>query len=135
MTLFLTYCSSDKLKFNHPVAALDLYRSERIRKVYTLASSAGAEFRILSGKYGLVAAEELLPWYDHLLQPLEVEAHANRVAAQLKILKVDAVIFHTRGTELDPQLVAYHDCIQQACAESAITLRIEKFSSALPNEA
>ncbi|MFB0943420.1 MAG: hypothetical protein QMB21_08330, partial [Patiriisocius sp.] len=77
MLAYATYCSALKNYSKKALPAIQLYDSERISKVFELATSQNAKFVILSGKYGLVEPHQQINYYDHLLNQTEVEAHAN----------------------------------------------------------
>ena len=66
--IFVTYCSKNKKRDKGPMEAISRYDSERIRSVKGAADSLGIGFRLLSGKYGLLAPHEKIRWYDHLLK-------------------------------------------------------------------
>jgi hypothetical protein len=57
MVFYCTYCSAEKKYSDSSTPAIELYKSERIRNVYTKSKDDGAGFVILSGKYGLVEAQ------------------------------------------------------------------------------
>ncbi len=93
MTVFCTYCSAEKATTEAPLPALDRYRSERIRRIHAAALAAGQGFFILSGEYGLLAPDDAIPCYDHLLLADEVADHAVKVAAQIERRGITRIIF------------------------------------------
>lgn len=122
MTAFLTYCSAEKETYEHPLPAINRYRSDRIRRIYSAAESAGTGFFILSGEYGLLKPNEPIPYYDHLLVGDEVEAHSATIAAQIKQHGITQIIFFTLPVSADETLEAYHACLRLACQTAATHL-------------
>jgi len=83
--------------------AIERYISERIILVNQLAEKSGAEFKILSGKFGLLKADDKIPWYDHLLKMEEVEEMSKKVESQIK--SFDEIIFFTcKSDYVEPYL-------------------------------
>ncbi len=60
-----TLCSRDKNEEVGLLPARERYVSERIRNVERIANELGVPFYIVSGKFGLLQADELIPYYDH----------------------------------------------------------------------
>jgi hypothetical protein len=114
-TVFCTYCSRQKDPAPHPIPALERYQSERIRKVHRAAGALGLKFYILSGEFGLLAPEHLIPWYNHLLQPEEVAGLAVRVAAQIAAEEIGGIVHFTHRLQAEPQVIPYHDTLLAAC--------------------
>ena len=86
--------------------------------------SLGFRFLILSGKYGLLEANDPIPYYDHLLLSSEVSEHAIRVADQLEALGVKQLIFFTRSLADDENVKPYIDCIKFASLKVGVNLKI-----------
>lgn len=82
--LAVTYCSRRKREDAGLLPAVERYSSPRIPAARDWARRHGADFRILSGRYGLLDPAEPIPYYDHLLGTDEVEAMTERVAGQLE---------------------------------------------------
>lgn len=122
MTVFSTYCSADKEITDELLPAIERYRSDRIRRIYSAALTAGAGFFILSGEFGLLAPNAPIPYYDHLLTGDEVEAHSFKIAEQIKRHGITQIIFFTLPVKADEKLAAYHDCLRLACQQTAINL-------------
>jgi len=126
--LFCTYCSAEK---DHTVGLLTAnqrYRSRRIREVAAAADDAGAQFAILSGKFGLLRPDDPIPDYDHLLQATEVAELATRVATQLREFGVIQVIFHTRPLTQDTKTGPYRHCIEMAAALAELPVSFVEYS-------
>ncbi|MFN0109789.1 MAG: DUF6884 domain-containing protein [Blastocatellia bacterium] len=122
MTAFSTYCSAEKEIYEHPLPAIQRYRSARIRRIYLAAESAGTSFFILSGEYGLLKPTDTIPYYDHLLTDGEVEAHSLKVAEQISQHGITQIIFFTLPVAADQSLAAYHACLRLACQRTATQL-------------
>ena len=103
---------------------MDRYLSERIRFAQRTASSLAADFRILSGLFGLVAPQQDIPDYDHLLTAELVPAHSQKVISQLQGMEIDKVIFLTRPMAKDPGAGPYRDVMEQSCAAIGATFEL-----------
>jgi len=122
MTIFCTYCSAEKETTIELLPALRRYRSERIRRIHESARNAGRGFYILSGEYGLLAPDEPIPCYDHLLAADEIETSAFKLAEQIKRYSVTQIVFFTLPVSLDEKLAPYHAALRLACAIASIGL-------------
>lgn len=124
MLAYCTYCSADKDYSELPIPAIDLYKSERILKVFEAAKQANTAFLILSGKYGVICPNEQVSYYDHLLKSSEIENHSDLIAAQIKSKNITSIEFFMSNIEKDGNLQAYVDCISKACLKASILLKI-----------
>lgn len=122
MIAWCTYCSANKREDSGRLPALDRYLDARIHDLAACAATAGVGFLILSGEYGLLRPEDPIPWYDHLLLAGEVDALAERVAAQVGELGITSIVFHTIDPTRDPQVRPYLDTISRACRRAGATL-------------
>jgi tetratricopeptide (TPR) repeat protein len=125
MAAFCTYCSREKDTTAAPLPAWKRYRSARISKVAELASEGRVRFLILSGRFGLVESNELIPYYDHLLLDGEVQQLAEVVAGQIKEMGIDRITFFADAGRYLAQVRPYISTIQRACSDAGITLAIE----------
>ncbi|MCP4572869.1 MAG: hypothetical protein GY838_11000 [bacterium] len=119
-TLLVTYCAADKDPAPGDLPAIRRYRSTRIEAVAALAGRRQAAFRILSGEFGLLAPEDSIPWYDHLLVAGEIDRLAGRVAAQIADLEPSRVVFFTRSAVADPCAGPYRTCCETACSRAGV---------------
>ena len=126
MLTYCTYCSAEKRESKTKLSAIELYKSSRITTIFSLAQTEGVKFIILSGKYGILEAEQKIDYYDHLLIANEVEKHAKLIAIQLKAKKITKIIFHMESIESDENLKPYLDCITIASAKSGVILEIKE---------
>ena len=104
--------------------AVERYLSERLRVLWLRGRAQGTPLYILSGEFGLLGAEETIPWYDHLLRPDEVATLAVGVAAKLRELGVEAVEYHTASPVEQPDVQPYYAAISAACATAGASLHI-----------
>lgn len=124
MKIFCTYCSAGKNESRNLLSAIERYKSNRISNVCDAAKSKGLKFYILSGKYGLLAVNDKIEYYDHLLLSSEMEQHAKIVAEQLVKNKITKLVFYSNLLSVDQNIKPYIDCIQLASKIAAIDLEI-----------
>ena len=125
MELFATYCSANKNPGSKHLPAIERYVSDRIQGVYANAQSSGSRFAILSGRFGLLSAEQPIPDYDHLLQPSEIESMANQVAQTLREWNIQSVRWHTVAFEMDPNVSRYSEVMQLAAEQTGALFEFE----------
>ena len=130
MLAYCTYCSADKHYSETLLPAIQLYNSVRINKVFEAAKKSTTPFLILSGKYGVVSANEKISYYDHLLKSSEIETHSDLISAQMMSMNITAIEFYMNSVKKDKNIYPYLDCITKACAKASIKLKIieENFS-------
>ena len=128
MLAFSTYCSANKKHSTSPIPAIELYKSQRIAIVYSLAEVENSRFVTLSGKYGLVDAQQEIEEYDHLLSASEVEHHSDIVASQIKEKNISEIIFFMNSIKNDHKLKPYLECIMKACDKTGINIEIKEKS-------
>ena len=124
MLIFCTYCSAEKNRTDTPIAAIDLYKSTRIEAVHQMALHANRPFFIFSGKHGLIAPDQSIAWYDHLLRKESISKHAQFLAKQIQSLNISAIHFFSNLPENDPHLHTYIDCITTACKSCNIPIQV-----------
>ena len=122
MLAYCTYCSAEKLHSEKELPAIDLYKSKRISDVYNSAKRDGQQFLILSGKYGIVDANQPIAYYDHLLTAEEVEEHTELVAEQLSAIRISEVVFFMSSLKHDALVKPYLDSISRACEKLEVSL-------------
>lgn len=89
-----------------------------------MAQREGVAFRILSGQFGLVASDDPLPFYDHLLRQEEVEDLSEAVARQLCSQRIEEVVYFTKEPVSHPLIGPYFETIKRACARVGSTLEV-----------
>lgn len=105
-----------------PVAAIDLYLSRNIREVYEMSQRQGLDFRILSGKFGLLRADDKMGWYDYLLTKDAVDNLARKMQGQMALDDIKEVTFFAENRERHPNWVPYYDAITKACKGFGVSL-------------
>ncbi len=134
MYAFCTYCSKDKSDAPDEIPAIQRYLSARINAVHDAAQRLGLSFFILSGEYGLIPPDQLLPWYDHLLLNTEVPALASRAVEQIARHGVTRLVYFSESFARDPQLVPYHTVLVEACSRAGVPIFVVEIDeSALPD--
>lgn len=124
MKIICTYCSGAKREDGGFLPAIQRYCSERIVGTGKAADEAGLEFMILSGEYGLIDREYPLPYYDHLLQPGEVDKLSSLVASTLCMTGINEVVYHTAAPELVAAIRPYLAVMEAACDRASVALRV-----------
>lgn len=117
-----TACSKEKITTAGLIPALDRYASSRIRSISHKAEINDLGFLILSGKYGLIEAQQPIPWYDHLLVAEEVKPMVALVSRQLKALQVESLTFYAVDEQQDPSWQPYCEVIRQSTATTGVKL-------------
>ena len=120
--IFVTYCSKNKTRAGGRQRALERYDSPRIRQVHAAADCLGIGVRILSGKYGLLAPEDKVPYYDHLLRWEEIGRLLPRVSKRLARERLTSVVYFTRPLRRASAPLAYHALMDAACAANGIKM-------------
>lgn len=124
MKIHATYCSADKSSAPGEISAIERYTSRRIQWVNKRAQRYGDAFFIVSGKYGLIKAEEEIVYYDYLLTSDALEEHIQLLAQQLSKLGIQQVTFFARPINVDPNILPYLRSIEEACRLSQVSLEI-----------
>lgn len=124
MKILCSYCSADKNPDSGLMPAGERYRSERLGQLRRRGQALGVPLYILSGRFGLVAATDPIPWYDHLLTAAEADAVSRGVAGRLRELGVTDVEYHTADIALTPPVRPYLDAIRAACADAGVCLTV-----------
>src|SRR5665213_1086849 len=96
----LIICSAGsraKDPWQYPLPARLRYTGSHIAKVARTAHEEALPFYILSGVYGLVAADDPIPYYDHLLSLDEVGALAAKIVSRLLLDNIHEVRFCTKA--------------------------------------
>ena len=122
--VFVTYCSKNKDARRPLLPAAERYKSERIAQVRGAAEALGVGFRILSGKFGLVAVADKIPYYDHLLKWEGIGGLLPVVRRKLVRDKITAVVYFTRPLRKASAPLAYHALIEAACAAAGVPMLV-----------
>jgi hypothetical protein len=120
---FCTPCCKRKRRDAGLLPACERYLSKRISFVRAESERYGRPLLILSGEYGLLAADAPIPWYDHQLRAREVDQLADAVAAQLAARRATRLVFYARprGT---PGWRPYFEVCEEACRLQRVALAV-----------
>ena len=126
----MTYCSDQKSEAPDLLSVASRYRSNRIRAVFGAAQGLGLGFMVLSGEFGLLTADDQIPYYDHLLVTEEVRGHSAKVAEQLTERGITDVVFFSNPASTDPLVVPYIDCMKVACEQAGVGFKLTEIDIA-----
>jgi hypothetical protein len=129
MTYYCTYCSKNKNKTNNSKPAYLTYESNRIKWLYNKSKNKGYPLLILSGKYGLINANDSIDYYDKLLLKENIISHASLVEKQLSDLSISKIIFFHQPIKTDMNLSNYISCIDLACRNKNIKICFEEINT------
>ena len=124
MKIHATYCSAEKSSAPGEIPAIERYTSRRIQWVNKRAQRHGEAFFIVSGKHGLIKADEEIVYYDYLLTSDALEEHIQLLARQLSTLGIQQVTFFARPINIDPNISPYLKSIEEACRLSQVSVNI-----------
>jgi hypothetical protein len=105
----LVVTSCGKSKKTSPQPAWKLYKSPRIKAVYNRRD--GHEMAILSSRYGLISAEEVIEPYEEVMSKKRADELVLQVVE--KITDYDEVIYYRGGAGKE-----YFDLISRACEKA-----------------
>ena len=123
MEYLITTCCADKSQDPALLPAIERYRSERIATVRAESEARTIPMLILSGRYGLLAPEDPIHWYDYALPASAVDALATRIAAQLEARGATRVEFHGEPPEVSGW-APYYDALRSACLDAGVDLEL-----------
>jgi hypothetical protein len=129
MDVILTTCTAEKDQRREPVAAGLRYRGPRVDEARSLARERGLQLVFLSGVYGVLGEHEPVPWYDHALQPAEVEGLVGTVAEGLLSRGITGITAVVRPRET-PGWAPYHVLLEEGAAAARVVLRLRTAASA-----
>jgi hypothetical protein len=104
----VTACGNKKEKT--PQEAGKLYRSARIRHLYRRSKELNIPLFIISAKYGLVSAEEVIEPYNAVMTDEKCKELLLSIKEKLK--SFDVIIFYRGGSRKE-----YYNCIKKASLE------------------
>ncbi|KYC45987.1 MAG: hypothetical protein APG12_00448 [Candidatus Methanofastidiosum methylothiophilum] len=90
--LLATACGAKKNKGKMP--AIDLYKSSRIKAVYNRKN--GADFAVLSAKYGLMPPEKIIKDYEQILDSKGIKKLMPQVIEFIR--KYEIIVFFKGGS-------------------------------------
>lgn len=120
----VTICCREKDRSAELLPAIRRYRSDRISRMAELAVHTDLPLVILSGLYGLIEAEEPIPYYDRLMSESDIPRIAALSAEFLKNRLAAGVVFCLPDPEIDPHVKPYLKSLEEACATAGVGLRV-----------
>lgn len=124
MKIYTTYCSGTKNPSRNLMPATERYISTRISKVVAKAQADGQECFILSGLYGLVHKDAMIPNYDYLLQSGEVSNLVKKVKTQLLKNHVTHFTYFTASLKGSATLHPYYNVVRKATRMANVHLDV-----------
>ncbi len=113
---YIALCSVEKATQEGEIPAIRRYTARRIQTVAQWAGRDHADFRIFSGKFGLLQPETPIPWYDHVLTPENIPAMARQAAEKIKAAGWKKLVVFTGDPAKDPLIYLYLGCLQVAAS-------------------
>lgn len=128
MEIACTICSREKDPEQKPIPAHKRYLGDHVARVRRIAYEKDLPFFLLSGKLGLVYEDDMVPYYDYLLQEQDVERLIRKVRKQLASRGVHRLWFYTKEK---PHWLPYRRVLLGACLRSrSFTLADEPIGDA-----
>ena len=119
MRVAVTICSRQKNEDVELLPACRRYTGEHIANTEKIAQELGLPFFILSGKYGLLPADEKIPNYDYHLETSTIDDLAEVMEEQLRKFNVNEIEFYTEGKE---SWIPYETALKKAAELASVTL-------------
>ena len=127
-TILCTVCSHGKVRSSGLLPARARYTGSHIAAVDKIAQEQQLPFYVLSGLYGLIDAEEEVPFYDYLLQPEDVDSLVTALRMQIEQGNILEVHLYVKER---PAWRPYLQALQQATDEMHIYFELHH----LPDDA
>jgi len=121
MEFLCTICCAEKRPDEEALPARERYLSPRIAQIVAESEESDRPLLILSGKFGLISAEEPIPSYDEPLEAARVSAVEPLVVKQLREHKATRLMFVARP-RTTPGWRPYFDLIDGACKTAGVAL-------------
>ncbi len=119
MRIICTICSKHKNDSKGLLPARLRYTSPHIKAVERIAEKSKLPFFILSGKYGLISADEMIPSYDYYLEERAIDSLAKTVYEQLKKHSITELDFYT---ESKPSWAPYELVLRKGAELAGVAL-------------
>jgi hypothetical protein len=120
----VTICCREKDRAAGLLPAVRRYRSRRIVRIAELAGETGLDLAILSGLYGLIDAEEPIPYYDRLMGEGDITRVTEVNREYLRRREIDGVIFFLPDPAIDPHVKPYLKSMEGAAAAAGCGLKV-----------
>ena len=122
-TYYVTYCSKKKEKEGRTIA-IRRYKSERIQWVYNKSIAKGVKFAILSGKFGLVKPEKIIPYYNYRMQEKDVKDIIDKNIEFISDNKISKIVYFTENPVCQPDLRHYFKSLHEAIKKLDIKFEV-----------
>ena len=124
MKVNLTTCCAEKRKDEDLLPAKIRYQSQRVQTVVAESERTKTPLLIFSGEFGILEADEPIPWYNKVLGEEDVEMMVPWVISQLRDRSVTKVTLFARPKDT-PGWKPYYSVIEQACRAMGIPITVE----------
>lgn len=82
-----------------------------------------ADFKILSGKFGLLRADDKIATYDYLLKPEDVSGLVEKLKEQITPQEIEHLTFFAENRDRQPNWKPYYAAITRACEVSNVPIK------------
>lgn len=123
MKCLVTICSKNKDESEELLPAYLRYLAPHIQDTYKKSQELQLPMYILSGKYGLLRGDDLIPFYDYYLESSHIVELAKTVTDQIKQEGVTSIDFYVEEKET---WKPYISVLEQASFTLGIILNKEK---------
>jgi hypothetical protein len=125
MKIYCTICSREKTKDARKIEAIKRYKSQKIKSLYEKSQKDHVEFRILSGKFGLLKPDEKIEYYDKLLIMADIPKLAKIIKKQIFSQNINEIVFFAIDPKQDIYSKPYLYLMKKVCSENKIPLKIK----------
>jgi hypothetical protein len=122
-THLLTTCTAEKSLLPGLLPAVERYRGARVTDALAQSQVAGVPLLFLSGRFGVIASDYPMLWYDQVLEEGAVEALVPRVAGQLRALGVRRLLALLQPADT-PGWAPYHRLLAEGCVRARVSLEV-----------
>lgn len=122
MIIYITLCCKKKRKVPLPIKSINRYISGRIQRIYQKSILDRVNFRIFSGKFGLLDPGRKIFWYDEKLTDEKVSSMTRLLQKQMGEEKVSKIIFFAYNLNKNRSWIPYSKALKAACKRKKIKL-------------
>jgi len=127
MRYYITTCCAEKRGDEGLLPAKERYQSERVRYVVSESERSNIPLLILSGKYGVLDANDPIPWYDKALMEKDVKGMIPKVVFQLNERDATEITLFARPRDT-VGWGPYFKVIEKACEKLKICVEYKTVS-------
>jgi hypothetical protein len=124
MKYFLTTCCKQKRQNQGLLPARERYTSPRVQLVCAEAERMDIPLLIFSGKYGILEADDPIPWYDKVLTEDQVSEMVTNVTRQLNDLETTSLRIFGRSRDRE-SWQPYYAVLDAACLNLGIEVEFQ----------